>query len=311
MRKSQLNFVPRLASASIVPLGQAGITCGSADTTAGMAMPTAGRRDGGNSRHGPVRDGSLPDTRTVVTGMCIRKATGDSSCNCCRLCIEAALLAAVAIFGQVPAGWPRSDLPTNNGLNGIGWKDGVTVHWPGSWGRPNCGIADHSRDTPFLPSTSLDRRHPDAQTSEYHKGEPRSWQRRRARQSSSTRSAGYLRCDRAGGIARSLDGSSSAPAAAHRHARWRGWSRPRPRPWPRSPPPCVGVATPFSPAQEAPGARAPTGNRRQKSLGQSWDRPEHARRARRAVEVRRERRGALLLRALPQPGSARAPEAEV
>src|ERR1019366_9519615 len=103
MRKSELNFVPRLASASIVPLGQAGITCGSADTTAGMAMPTAGRRDGGNSRHGPVRDGSLPDTRTVVTGMCIRKATGDSSCNCCRLCIEAALLAAVAPFGQVLA----------------------------------------------------------------------------------------------------------------------------------------------------------------------------------------------------------------
>src|ERR1019366_9898950 len=94
MRKSELNFVPRLASASIVPLGQAGITCGSADTTAGMAMPTAGRRDGGNSRHGPVRDGSLPDTRTVVTGMCIRKATGDSSCNCCRLCHPTALLIA-------------------------------------------------------------------------------------------------------------------------------------------------------------------------------------------------------------------------
>src|ERR1035441_8647673 len=126
-----------------------------------MAMPTAGRRDGGNSRHGPVRDGSLPDTRTVVTGMCIRKATGDSSCNCCRLCIEAALLAAVAPFGQVPAGWPRSDLPTNNGLNGIGWKDGVTVHWPGSVERTLVSVAPGAEERAYLaPSRLIGLCHP-------------------------------------------------------------------------------------------------------------------------------------------------------
>ena len=55
---------------------------------------------------------------------------------------------------------------------------------------------------------------------------PRFRQRRRARQSSFTRSAGYLRCDGAGGFALFLDGSSSAPGAAHRHAGWRGWPRP-------------------------------------------------------------------------------------
>ena len=53
----------------------------------------------------------------------------------------------------------------------------------------------------------------------------RSWQQRRATQSSSTRSAGHLRCDRVGGVALSLDGSSSAPGA-DRHAPWRGCSRP-------------------------------------------------------------------------------------
>jgi hypothetical protein len=94
-----------------------------------------------------------------------------------------------------------------------------------SWGNAGFG-ADPSGDTPFLPLTSLDRRHPDAQTSESLKVKPRSWQRKRARQSSSTKSAGYLRCDHGGGVALSLDGSSSAPGAAHRHAGWRGCSRP-------------------------------------------------------------------------------------
>src|ERR1035441_6970120 len=58
------------------------------------------------------------------------------------------------------------------------------------------------------------------------KVQPRSWRRRRARPSSSTRSAGYLRCDRAAGVALSLDESSSAPGAARRRARWRGCYRP-------------------------------------------------------------------------------------
>jgi hypothetical protein len=60
------------------------------------------------------------------------------------------------------------------------------------------------------------------------RAEPRSWQRRRAIQSSSTRSAGYLRYDRAAGITRSLNGCSNAPGTANRHARWPGWPRPGP-----------------------------------------------------------------------------------
>ena len=55
---------------------------------------------------------------------------------------------------------------------------------------------------------------------------PRSRQRGRARQSSSTESAGYLRCDGAGRDRPFPRRLQQAPGAAHLHARWRGWPRP-------------------------------------------------------------------------------------
>jgi hypothetical protein len=103
------------------------------------------------------------------------------------------------------------------------------------------------------------------------KVQPRSWRRRRARPSSSTRSAGYLRCDRAAGVALSLDESSSAPGAARRRARWRGCYRPGRRaavPAQKAAA-CAGVATTSSPTRKAPGARhdAPTGTSARGRLG--------------------------------------------
>ena len=119
---------------------------------------------------------------------------------------------------------------------------------------------------------------------------PRSWERRRAsRPSSSTRSAGHLRCDRAAGVAASLDGSSSAPGAAHGHARWRRWPRPgrRGAAQAQSPPHCIGVATTSSLAQERP--RSPRSDLEapaaQSKLG--WRDRGRGRRPR-AVEVHRE-----------------------
>jgi hypothetical protein len=47
------------------------------DITAGMAKPTVGRQDGGKRHHALMRDGLRPDTHTAMTGMSIRKVTGD------------------------------------------------------------------------------------------------------------------------------------------------------------------------------------------------------------------------------------------
>ena len=69
---------------------------------------------------------------------------------------------------------------------------------------------------------------------------------------------------------------------------------------PRSPPGCVHNILP-SPGSTRRPPRRTNRHQRQRSLGQSWDRPEDARQARRAVEVRRERRGAVLLRTPTQP----------
>ena len=133
---------------------------------------------------------------------------------------------------------------------------------------------------------------------------PRSWQRRRARRSSSTRSAGYLRCDRA----RFLDGSSSAPGAAHRHGWWRGWPRPGRRGAVPAQKP-AGLRPPHSPQprkhpapatthQQAPApevAGAELGWARGCTTGAPCRRgiPENA----------DEPRNAVLLGALPQPAS--------
>ena len=139
------------------------------------------------------------------------------------------------------------------------------------------------------------------------RAEPRSWQRRRARQSSSTRSAGHLRCDRAAGVARSLDGSSSAPDAAHRHARWRGWPRPGRRGAATVQKPAGDPGQPRHPPQLRKHLRRPprrtNRHQRQRSLGQSWDRSEDARPARRArgIPENAEAIATRLLGTLPQP----------